>query len=85
MAGNYVLAIANWDTTEDPSTGFTNPGTGSSFLDTGGNSRTGSYTVDISSSALTSTPEPSSVGLTLPASAGILLFLRHRRKRSQGY
>jgi hypothetical protein len=80
MAGDYILAIANWDTTGDPISGFVNPGTGSSFPDVGGNSRVGKYTLDISSSTAASTPEPASLWLTLSAAAGMCVVLRIRRK-----
>jgi hypothetical protein len=83
MAGSYILAIANWDTTGDPVSGFVNPGSGSAFLDTGGNTRTGNYSADIASSTVASTPEPASFWLTLPAAAGMLVFLRNRRKQSK--
>lgn len=72
-AGSYVLSIANWATTGDPVSGFTDSGLGS-FEDVGGNPRSGSYSIDIAQ-----TPEPASFWLTLPAALGMLVMLHKRR------
>lgn len=91
-AGSYTLAVTDWQlgqstTATNLSDGFTdNLGNGSTFIDVGGNTRTGNYAVDIMATPVSGSggggptsavPEPATVFLMLPAFA-LALLLRKR-------
>ncbi|MGH9584071.1 MAG: DVUA0089 family protein [Bryobacteraceae bacterium] len=89
-AGGYTVALTDWQLLQSPSAtnlsdGFTfNLGSGTnSFVDAQGNSRTGNYAMNISTSpvsgggGMTATPEPATLFLMLPAFA-LALLLRKR-------
>lgn len=83
-AGSYTVAVTDWKlgqstTATNLSDGFTdNLGNGSTFIDVGGNTRTGNYAVDIMATPVTSAvPEPATAFLMLAAFA-LALLLRKR-------
>lgn len=63
---------------------FTGNG-GTTFQDAQGNSRTGNYALNIEATSLSgpgsSTPEPATLWLVVPALAGLTLFVRRRRNQ----
>jgi hypothetical protein len=81
-AGQYVLALTDWELNQSPTTtnlsdGFTaNYGNGVTFVDQGQNTRTGNYSVAIQ---LNQTPEPASFLLVLPGVAVLAGGLYRRR------
>lgn len=82
--GMYTLTLTDWELQQDPtaanlSDGFTfNLGNGSSFVDVGGNTRTGAYALTVDATgATTATPEPATLGLFGFALAAVW-FVRRR-------
>ncbi len=83
MAGSYIVTLTNWNTQQaitatNLSDGFV---AGSdNFNDVQGNTRTGSYTLNVVTPVgnASAVPEPASFWLVLPALAGAALLARRR-------
>lgn len=83
-SGSYILTVSDWQvqqpaTASNLSDGFINYGGGSAFIDVQGNTRNGSYSVNLSSSSSAATPEPATLWLMIPALGGLALVLRKRQ------
>ncbi len=83
-AGSYIVALSDWQVQQPPtatnlSDGFINYGSGTSFIDVQGNLRTGSYALNVSATpSASTTPEPATVWLVLPALGSVLAVIRKR-------
>jgi len=90
LPGTYCVTLTDWQNQESiTATGinlsmpldaqFSGPG-GTSFTDVQGNNRTGNYALDILATPLaSSTPEPATLWLMIPALAGAVVLFRKRR------
>lgn len=84
-AGTYIVALSDYLVQQSPtatnlSDGFINYGSGTTFSDVQGNSRNGSYTLNITGpSNAAAAPEPATLALIGPAFGGLALFLYRRR------
>lgn len=83
-AGSYILVLTDWLNQPSPtgnnlSDGFVNLGSGTTFVDAQSNTRTGAYTLDISVTHPTVTPEPATIWLALPSIVAALWLIRRRR------
>ena len=83
-SGTYIVTLTNWNTQQpitatNLSDGFI-AGSSNFFNDVQGNSRTGSYALNISTpGAVSATPEPATFWLVLPVLAGTAFVMRKRR------
>lgn len=80
VAGTYILALTDWALGQSPtatnlSDGFTsNFGNGVTFVDIGGNTRTGAYALHLATSSVSSIPEPASFLLLAPVMLAAIIF-----------
>lgn len=89
MAGQYTIALTDWELNQSPtatniSDGFTsNFGDGTNFVDQNGVTRTGAYSLTADLGSVSSTPEPASLLLVAPFLIGIGLYSRKRALSSK--
>ncbi len=78
--GSYVLALTDWAlsqsaTATNLSDGFkSNFGNGVTFVDIGGNTRTGAYALNVNVSSVSAIPEPASFFLLAPVLLAAMIF-----------
>ncbi|MFL6466061.1 MAG: DVUA0089 family protein [Bryobacteraceae bacterium] len=83
--GTYILTLSDFlvqqpATATNLSDGFINFGSGTTFSDVQGNSRTGNYSLNLSTTSTTpSVPEPATFGLMIPALVGVAALVRKRK------
>jgi hypothetical protein len=84
-AGTYILTLSDFLVQQSPtatnlSDGFVNYGSGNTFTDAQGNLRNGSYSLNLSATAVTpSVPEPATFWLMVPAVGGLAVLIRKRK------
>jgi hypothetical protein len=88
--GSYIAVLTDWLNQQSPnatnlSDGFVSLGSGgSTFVDEQFNPRNANYALNLSASPLggggSAVPEPATLGLILPALAGVALFFRNKKK-----
>jgi len=86
-AGTYILALSDFQVQQSPtatnlSNGFIDYGSGTTFTDVQGNLRNGNYSLNISGVSgppPSTTPEPATFWLLIPAFAGAAVWMRKRK------